>query len=145
MRIPSGGMKPGAHRPALMAALLAAALSVSRPSAQAQQTITQTESPVIITDCRGGIASIELVEVAAYNVTLRNTRDISADEIRLTVRTRRNKLLNFDLKGAFDPRNDVKRRVGRSVGLGFYSYSSANNQCSIDWVHFADGSSWSKS
>lgn len=128
-----------------MAALFAAALSVSQPSARAQQTITQTETPVLITDCRGGIASIELVEVAAYDVTLRNTRNVSADEIRLTIRTRRNKLLNFDLKGAFDSKNDVKRRVGRSVGFGFYSYSSANNQCSIDWVHFADGSTWTKS
>ncbi|MDQ6931602.1 MAG: hypothetical protein M3160_00335 [Candidatus Eremiobacteraeota bacterium] len=130
------------HFRALVAGLFAVALSVCAPCARAQQPTPLPRDRLIITDCRGGVASIELVEVAAYDVTFRNTSSLSADEVRLTVRTHRNKLLHFDLKGTFSPGIDVKRRVGKTLGLGLYSYSSSNNQCSIDWVHFVDGSSW---
>ncbi|MBC5829417.1 MAG: hypothetical protein GIW98_04395 [Candidatus Eremiobacteraeota bacterium] len=130
---------------AFFAALVAVALSVCAPRARAQQPPSRLQEPLSITACRGGIASIELVEVAAYDVTLRNTRSVSANEVRLTVRTPRNKLLHFDLKGTFGPLIDVKRRVGRTLGLGLYSYSSSNNQCSIDWAHFIDGSTWTRS
>jgi hypothetical protein len=131
-------VKPGAFS----AALMSSAVLICAPFARAQQAAPQSAPPIVITDCRGGIASIELVELAAYDVSLRNTSAVAADEIRLTVRTRRNRMLNFDVKGTFSPAVDVTRRLERSIGLGFYSYSSSRNDCSVNWVHFVDGSSW---
>ncbi len=113
------------------------------PRAEAQLG-SGSKAPVTITDCRGGIASLELVEVAAYDVSLRNTALVAADEIRLTIQARRKNSLTFDLKGTFDPGSDAKRRVQRSVGFGLYSYSSATNECSVEFVHFVNGTSWSK-
>lgn len=145
MTVRKTARRASAHRPWLIATLLLVALSVPIPHVHAQPMTARPQSPVTMIECRGGIASIELVEIAAYDVTLRNSGSVTADAIRLTVRTRRNKLLNFDLKGTFEPKIEVKRRVGRTLGLGFYSYSSTSNECSVDWVHFVDGSSWTKS
>jgi len=122
---------------------LVAALSLSAPNAHAQGAVP-LRAPVIITACTGGIASIELVEVAAYDVTLRNEGAVAADEIAMTVRGRRNKVMSFQLKGTFAPGIEIKRRIGRPLGIGLYTYSSSNNDCFIDSVHFANGSTWNR-
>ena len=101
-------------------------------------------APVAIGACRGGIASVELVEIAAYDVTLRNTAAVPADEIKLSVRYgRRRRTAAFDVRGTFAPNTDVTRHLRRTVSGGLYSYESDSNDCSVDYVHFTDGTSWS--
>ena len=99
--------------------------------------------PVTISACSGGIRSYELTEGASYEVTLRNTSRISADEVRLSVRYgRHERRATFDLKETFAPNVDLTRRVRRNVNGGFFTYVSDQNDCTVDYVHFADGTSW---
>ncbi len=129
-------------RLAAAGALLIAAATPA--GAQAPSAAPTTAAPVTIGACRGGIASIELVEIAAYDVTLRNTAAVPADEVKLSMRYgRRRKTAAFDVRGTFAPGNDVTRHLRRTVGGGLYSYASATNDCSVDYVHFSDGTSWS--
>lgn len=131
--------------PALLAAVLLAAspgpAGAQSPSAAPSPAAT---APVAIGACRGGIASVELVEIAAYDVTLRNTAAVAADEIKLSVRYgRRRRTAAFDVRGTFAPGVEVTRHLRRTVSGGLYSYESDSNDCSVDYVHFTDGTSWS--
>ncbi len=129
----------------VIAGMVVATLISFASGARAQQKTVQPTAPVRVTGCSGGIASLELIEFAAYDVTFRNGAPSAADEVRLTIRPRRKKALSFDLKGTFEPQVEVKRRVERSVGFGLYSYSSADNDCAVEYVHFVDGTSWTRS
>lgn len=99
-------------------------------------------APVTVSDCRGGIASIELVEMANYAVTFRNTATATADEIRFAIPYGRRKTATFTVRGTFSPDIDIRRALQKSVGVGLYGYSSTNNTCRVEFVHFTDGSSW---
>lgn len=117
----------------LSAATLALTLAAAPPPA----------APVSIEACRGGITSIELMEIATYDVTLRNTARVAADEIRFSARYgRHEKRAAFDLHGTFAPGVDVRRSVRRTVSGGLFSYVSDQNDCTVDYVHFTDGTSW---
>lgn len=142
MRI-SFGPRPGFRaRLGLVAALFA--LAAGPAGAQSPSPAPAPAAPVTISACRGGIASIELVEIAAYDVTLRNTAAVAADEVKLSARYgRRRKIAAFDVRGAFAPGVDVTRHLRRTVGGGLYSYESDTNDCTVDYVHFSDGTSWS--
>jgi hypothetical protein len=124
--------------------LAAAALAaLAAGPASAQTASAPAAAPVSVSACRGGIASVELVEIAAYDVTLRDTAVIAADEIKLSVRYgRRGKTADFDVRGTFAPATDVTRHLRRTVGGGLYSYESDTNDCRVDYVHFTDGTSW---
>jgi hypothetical protein len=100
--------------------------------------------PIVVTDCRGGIASVELVEIAAYNVRFRNTAAVAADEIRLSIPYGRRKTATFDVRGTFGPDIVNTRALRKTVGVGLYSWESTQNNCRVDYVHFADGASWSR-
>jgi hypothetical protein len=116
----------------MLSALIPLVLALAAPPA-----------PVTISACSGGIRSYELTEVASYEVTLRNTSPKPADEVRLSVRYgRHEKRATFDLKESFAPNADVTRRVRRNVSGGLYTYVSDQNDCTVDYVHFSDGSSW---
>ena len=105
----------------------------------------QPASPVAITVCRGGITSVELVEIAAYDVTLRNTSAVPADEVRFAARYgRHEKRATFDVKATFPPGVDVQRHVRRTVNGGLFAYTSDQNDCTVDYVHFTDGTSWTR-
>jgi hypothetical protein len=101
-------------------------------------------SPVTFSECRGGISSIELVEFAAYNVTFRNTAAVAADEIRLSIPYGRRKVANFDLRGTFNPQVDTSQALRKNVNGGLYAWRSSQNDCIVDFVHFTDGTTWSR-
>ena len=102
-------------------------------------------APVAISACRGGITSIELVEIASYDVTLRNTAPVAADEIRFSARYgRHEKRAAFDLKEPFPPGVEVTKHVRRTVSGGLFAYRSDQNDCAVDYVHFTNGTSWSR-
>lgn len=102
-------------------------------------------APVTISVCSGGITSIELVEIASYDVTFRNTTSVPADEIRFGARYgRHEKRAEFDLKGIFPPGTDVSRHVRRTVSGGLFSYISDTNDCTVDYVHFTNGTAWTR-
>ncbi len=89
-------------RIASLAVLLPALAGALAPAALAAAPVPQ--APVAITACRGGITSVELMEIAAYDVTLRNDGRVAADEIRWSARYgRHEKRATFDLKGTFAP------------------------------------------
>jgi hypothetical protein len=101
-------------------------------------------APVTISACSGGLSSFELVEIATYDVTFRNTAAVPADEVRLSaLYGRRGKRATFDLTGLFPPSVDVSRHLRHTVSGGLYSFRSDKNDCVVDYVHFTDGSSWS--
>lgn len=121
-------------------ALVAAAIA-----APASRVAAQTPGPPItVSDCRGGIASVELVEIAAYNIRFRNTATVPADEIRLSIAYGRRKTATFDVHGTFGPDVDNTRALRKTVGAGLYSWESSQNDCRIDYVHFTDGASWTR-
>jgi hypothetical protein len=120
-----------------LAALFAAGIA---PAAIAA---TEPSPPITVSDCRGGIASLELIEVAAYDVTFRNTAAVTADDVRLSIPYGRNgKRVSFDLHGTFAPGIDVARALRKTVGAGLYSYEKTANDCRVEYVHFIDGTSW---
>jgi hypothetical protein len=101
--------------------------------------------PVAISVCSGGITSVELVEIASYDVTFRNTASVPADEIRFGARYgRHEKRAEFDVKGVFPPGTDVSRHVRRTVSGGLFGYVSDKNDCTVDYVHFTDGTAWTR-
>ncbi len=101
-------------------------------------------APVTISACSGGLTSLELVEIASYDVTFRNTAPRPADEIRLSALYGRHaKRATFDLKGEFPPGSDVSRHLRRTVNGGLSAFRSDRNDCVVDYVHFTDGTSWS--
>ncbi|MBV8369690.1 MAG: hypothetical protein JO036_12295 [Candidatus Eremiobacteraeota bacterium] len=96
-----------------------------------------------ISVCSGGISSVEFVEIASYDVTFRNRSSVAADEVRLSARYgRHEKRATFDVKGSFPPGVDVSRHLRRTVNGGLFAYRSDQNDCFVDYVHFADGTSW---
>jgi hypothetical protein len=102
-------------------------------------------APVTISACSGGIHSIEFVEIASYDVTLRNTTSVPADEVRFSARYgRHEKRATFDVKAPFPPGADVSRHVRRTVNGGLFAYVSDTNDCTVDYVHFTNGSSWTR-
>jgi hypothetical protein len=104
-----------------------------------------SSAPVTISVCSGGIASIELIEIATYDVTFRNNAPVAADEIRLSARYgRHEKRARFDVKGTFPPGVDVSRHLRRTVSGGLFAYQSAHNDCDVDYVHFTNGTSWTR-
>lgn len=106
---------------------------------------TPSTAPVTISACSGGITSIELVEIASYDVTFRNTASVAAEEIRLSARYgRHEKRATFDLKGPFAPGVDVSRHLRRTVSGGLFAYRSTQNDCFIDYVRFSNGTTWSR-
>ncbi len=124
---------------------LAAAVLAGTAAATPAPAASDAPAPVAVSACRGGIASVELVEIASYDVTFRDTAAVAADEIRLSVPYgRHDKRAAFDLHGSFAPGVDVTRHLRRTVSGGLYSYSSDQNDCRVDYVHFTDGSSWSR-
>jgi hypothetical protein len=133
---------------AVLVASGVAALLVPGLAARAQGRpgeVLSTSAPVVISACRGGITSIELVEIASYDVTLRNTTPLPADEIRLSARYgRHEKRATFDLKEPFLPGVEVTKHVRRTVSGGLFAYRSDQNDCFVDYVHFTNGSSWSR-
>ena len=101
-------------------------------------------SPVTVSDCRGGIDSLELMEIAAYDVTFRNLTAVPADLVRITIPYgRRKKSVTFDIRGTFAPNVDVTRALRKTIGIGVYAYEKKQNPCRVERVHFADGSTWS--
>jgi hypothetical protein len=101
-------------------------------------------APVTISTCSGGLSSFELVEIATYDVTFRNAGPAAADEIRLSaLYGRHGKRATFDLAGVFPPGVDVSRHLRKTVTGGLYAFRSDRNDCVVDYVHFADGTSWS--
>jgi hypothetical protein len=103
-----------------------------------------TGSPVVVTDCRGGITSIALVEIGAYEITLRNTSPVQADDIRIAIAYDHGQIAGFDVRGKFPPNADIKKSLRKPVGHGQYTYASGRNVCDVQYVHFTNGSSWSK-
>jgi hypothetical protein len=102
-------------------------------------------APVTISSCVGGIQSVEFVEIATYDVTFRNTGPVAADEVRLSARYgRHEKRATFDLKETFAPGVDVSRHLRRTVNGGLFGYWSDHNDCFVDYVHFTNGTSWSR-
>jgi hypothetical protein len=100
-------------------------------------------APVTITSCRGGITSIELTEIASYDVTLHNGSAKSVDDIKLSARYgRHEKRASFDVKLALAPGADLNQHVRRNVAGGLFSNWSDQNDCFVDFVHFTDGTSW---
>jgi hypothetical protein len=101
-------------------------------------------APVTITSCRGGITSIELTEIASYDVMLHNGSVKSVDEVKLSARYgRHEKRAAFDVKLTLAPGADLNQHVRRNVAGGLFSNWSDQNDCSVDYVHFTDGTSWS--
>ena len=131
----------GSMRSVLVALCL---LSVTAAPAGAADS-RASAAPVTISACSGGISSVEFVEIASYDVTFRNRSSVSADEVRLSARYgRHEKRATFDVKGAFPPGMDVSRHLRRTVNGGLFGYRSDQNDCFVDYVHFTDGSSWSR-
>ncbi|HTD34826.1 MAG TPA: hypothetical protein VK665_14250 [Candidatus Elarobacter sp.] len=98
-----------------------------------------------ISVCSGGIHSIEFVEIASYDVTLRNTTSVPADEVRFSARYgRHEKRATFDVRAPFPPGADVSRHVRRTVNGGLFAYVSDTNDCTVDYVHFTNGGSWTR-
>ena len=100
--------------------------------------------PIMVSDCRGGIASIELVEIAGYNVTFRNTAAVTADEVDLAIPYGRRKTATFDVRGTFPPNVDVQKALRKTVSGGLYAYESDKNTCNVQHVHFTDGTTWDR-
>ncbi len=115
------------------------------PLALALAASPPPQGPVAITACRGGVQSIEFVEIATYDVTLRNTSAVAADEVRFHARYgRHEKRATFDVKDAFPPGVDVSKHVRRTVNGGLFGYTSDQSDCFVDYVHFTDGTSWTR-
>ena len=101
-------------------------------------------APVTISACRGGVTSIELTEIATYDVTLHNGSAKPVDEVKLSARYgRHEKRASFDVKIALAPGADLNQHVRRNVAGGLFSNWSDQNDCFVDYVHFTDGTSWS--
>jgi hypothetical protein len=101
-------------------------------------------APVTIISCRGGITSIELTEIASYDVALHNGSTKSVDEVKLSARYgRHEKRAAFDVKLALAPGADLNQHVRHNVAGGLFSNWSDQNDCTVDYVHFTDGTSWS--
>lgn len=131
--------------PSLRVSGLALALGVTTAAGAHAASTATPSAPVTISSCVGGLNSIELVEIANYDVSLRNNAAVPADEIRLSVHYgRRGKRATFDLKEAFAPGADVSRHLHRTVNGGLYAYWSDHNDCTIDYVHFTNGTSWTR-
>ena len=130
------------------AVFLVAAFLIGTAPAHAQNGTpppSAAPAPVTISACKGGIASIELMEIATYDVTFRNTAAVPADEVRISARYgRHEKRATFDVKGLFAPGVDVNKHLRRTVSGGLYSYMSDTNDCFVDYVHFTNGSSWGR-
>jgi len=128
----------------LLAGLLAAlAPAAAAGTASAADNRANAGAPVTISVCSGGISSVEFVEIASYDVTFRNRSSVAADEVRLSARYgRHEKRATFDVKGSFPPGVDVSRHLRRTVNGGLFAYRSDQNDCFVDYVHFADGTSW---
>jgi len=128
----------------LLAGLLAAlAPAATAGTATAADNRANAGAPVTISVCSGGISSVEFVEIASYDVTFRNRSSVAADEVRLSARYgRHEKRATFDVKGSFPPGVDVSRHLRRTVNGGLFAYTSDQNDCFVDYVHFADGTSW---
>ena len=106
---------------------------------------TAAPAPVTISVCSGGINSVEFVEIATYEVTFRNTTSVPADEIRLSARYgRHEKRAEFDLKGPFAPGADISRHLRRTVSGGLFANWSDHNDCTVDYVRFSNGTTWSR-
>lgn len=100
-------------------------------------------APIVIAACRGGISSVELIEIADYDVTLRNTSSVAADDVRISARYgRHERRATFDVKETFPPHVDVTKHLHRTVSGGLFAYRSDQNDCFIDYVHFTDGTTW---
>ena len=125
------------------AAALAAFIASVAPAAAQTAVRTPAPGPVTISVCSGGLSSFELVEIAAYDVTFRNAGPVAADEVRLSaLYGRRPKRATFDVTGVFPPGVDVSRHIHKTVSGGWYAFRNDRNDCVIDYVHFADGTSW---
>jgi hypothetical protein len=124
--------------------LLVSASIVLLAAAYSARAAETPAPPVTFSECRGGISSIELVELAAYNVTFRNTSAVAADEIRLSIPYGRHKVANFDLRGTFNPQVDTSRALRKNVNGGLYAWRSSQNDCIVDFVHFTDGTTWNR-
>jgi hypothetical protein len=124
-------------------AVLLASIAPVAPVAAQTAVRTPAPGPVTISTCSGGLSSFELVEIATYDVTVRNTSSTLADQIRLSaLYGHRGKRATFDLTGPFPPGVDVSRHIHKTVSGGLYAFRSDRNDCVIDYVHFADGTSW---
>jgi len=125
------------------ACVASAAAHACAQSARAASPVPS--APVTISVCSGGIHSIEFVEIASYDVTLRNTTSVPADEVRFSARYgRHEKRATFDVRAPFPPGADVSRHVRRTVNGGLFAYVSDTNDCTVDYVHFTNGGSWTR-
>jgi hypothetical protein len=117
---------------------LALLLSFVPVSALAQTTT----APIIVSECSGGIESIQLVEIASYIVTFRNTTAANIDEFRLAIPYGHRKTATFDVQGTFAPNTDYTQKLHKTLSGGLYAYESDHNTCNVQHVHFTDGTSW---
>jgi len=121
--------------------LLAAALSTQASLALAAPATPP--SSVTISRCSGGVASVELMEIATYDVTFRNETSMTIERIGLSARYgRHEKRATFDLTGPFAPGVEYSRHLRRTVNGGLFGYRSEQNDCFVDSVKFANGTTW---
>jgi hypothetical protein len=121
--------------PGLCFAALTLAFMASGASAQ-------SGVPILIGDCRGGIANVQLREIAAFDVIFRNVTKTQADEFRLAIARRGSRITTFDIRGTFLPNKDMRKALRKTVGQGRVAYESADYTCSVLHVHFTNGKTW---
>jgi hypothetical protein len=122
-------------------ALCASALTVAGMTAEA---LAESGSPILVADCRGGLANVQLREIAAFDLTFRNVSKKKIDEFRVAIVRRGTTIATFDVRGSFLPQKDMKKALRKSVGQGSAAYESASNTCNVLHVHFADGKTWDR-
>jgi hypothetical protein len=122
-----------------------AALMLAAALPAGGQPSNQPVSPVTATSCPGSITSIELVEHASYDVTFRNTSDVAADDVQLTIPYGRRKVAKFDVRATFAPHADLVQHLHKNLSGGLFAYASDQNDCEVRYVHFVDGTSWGTS
>ncbi|HTX56444.1 MAG TPA: hypothetical protein VMD47_04995 [Candidatus Acidoferrales bacterium] len=98
--------------------------------------------PVVATSCTGGVTSIELTEHASYTATFRNTANVAADDIHVAIPYGRRRVANFDVKQTFPPDASVAVHMQKYLAGGLYAYSTTQNACKVEYVHFIDGTIW---
>lgn len=102
----------------------------------------KTPPPIVVSDCRGGIANVQLLEIAAYDVTFRNVSNLQADVVRLVVAHGPSKIATFEIRGTFLPNRDMRKALRKTVGRGTVAYESAQDTCKVQHVHFTNGKTW---
>jgi hypothetical protein len=104
----------------------------------------QTVSPVVATSCHGTITSLELIEHASYDATFHNTGTVGVDDIHVAIPYGRTKLATFDVHDSFPPGADVTEHLHKNLSGGLFATATNDDRCSVTYVHFVNGLSWTK-